>query len=136
MPSDLPKVTAYIQPETAATLDAASKALGQSRSKLVAELLDAAVPVLKAVTDAALVVANVGDMQREALAKLADEVVPMKEQADDLLARFVEAAQKAEAADPRPSNTGVRISGDPEKSAKSRGKSSPRGTGGKTGGKG
>lgn len=110
MPSDLPKVTVYLKPETRAALDAASAALGQSRSKLVAELLDSAVPVLRAVTDAALVVASVGDMQREALAKLADEVAPMKGQADELLAKVIEVAGKTgEAADPRPSNTGVRI---------------------------
>jgi hypothetical protein len=132
MPSELPKVTAYIQPETRAALDAASKALGESRSKLVAELLDAAVPVLRAVTDAANVVANVGDMQREAMAKLADEVAPMKDQAEDLLSQFLEATNKLGSPDPRPSNTGVRISTDPHDS----GKSPSPGTGGKTGGKG
>lgn len=136
MPSELPKVTAYVKSETRAALDAASKALGESRSKLVAELLDAAVPVLRAVTDAANVVASVGDMQREALAKLAgqlaDEAAPLQGQADDLLARFLEAAGGAGGPDPRPSNTGVRIDENPENPRKT----PPRGRGGKTGGKG
>lgn len=136
MPSDLPKVTAYVKPETRAALDAASEALGESRSKLVGELLDAAVPVLRAVTDAAKVVANVGDMQREALAKLAgelaEEAAPLEGQMNELLARFVEASGTGEGADPRPSNTGVRISTDPHDS----GKTASPDTGGKTGGKG
>jgi hypothetical protein len=75
-------------------------------------------------------------MQREALAKLAgqlaDEAAPLQGQADDLLARFLEAAGGAGGPDPRPSNTGVRIDENPENPRKT----PPRGRGGKTGGKG
>jgi ABC-type transporter Mla subunit MlaD len=120
MPSELPKVTVYLKPETRAALDAASAALGQSRSKLVAELLDAAIPVFEAMTDAAKVLANVGDMQREALAGLASNLEPLTGDAEQLLARFVEATTEATAKaggpeveaggpDPRASNRGVRI---------------------------
>lgn len=106
MPSELPRVTAYIQPETRAALDAASEALGQSRSKLVAELLDSAVPILQAVTDAALVVRDHREMQREAMQRAAEEMAELKVSSEDLQARVVDIMARL-GEKPPPTNRGV-----------------------------
>lgn len=106
MPSELPRVTAYIQPETRAALDAASEALGQSRSKLVADLLDSAVPILLAVTDAALVVRDHGDMQRAAMQRAADELSELTGSGEELQARVVEIMARL-GEKPPPTNRGV-----------------------------
>lgn len=96
-----------MQPETRAALDAASKALGQSRSRLVAELLDSAIPVLQAITDAALVVRDYGDMQREAMARAATEMEELTGSGQELQARVLDIMARL-ADRPPTSNTGVR----------------------------
>jgi uncharacterized protein (DUF1778 family) len=110
MPSDLPRLTAYVTPETRAVLDEAAVALGQSRSHLVGELLDSAVPVLRALIDAAGVIRDAGQMQRDALRATADDIASITTQGEslqasvlDLMGRLAQDGQR-----PPPSNTGVR----------------------------
>jgi predicted DNA-binding protein len=109
MPSDLPKVTAYVSADTRDRLDRASRALGQSRSALVGELLEAAMPMLDVLADAAITVRLRGEVQREAFAKAADEMRPLTHQGQDLMQQMIELVTAASGEGPPPSNTGVRI---------------------------
>ena len=107
MPSDLPKVTAYVSREACDVLDAASEALGQSRSRLVSDLLNSALPVLRAVTDAALVVKNANQMQRQALQGAAGDIAAFTSQARGLEGQVIDLLGRV-SGEPPTSNTGVR----------------------------
>lgn len=107
MPSDRPKVTAYITDEASAALSAAADALGQSRSRLVSDLIDSAIPVLQVITDAALVVKSAPERQREAMDDLAQQIAPLSKQSEGLLGELL-AIVGTRPAGPPPSNTGVR----------------------------
>lgn len=109
MPSDRPKVTAYITAEASAALDDAARALGQSRSRLVAELIDAAIPLLRVTADAARVVSGASEMQREALAGLAGRMSPVLEESEGLMTELAAIVGRWPDGPP-PSNTGVRTS--------------------------
>ena len=105
MPSGLPRVTAYVKPETLAALDAACKAVGRSRSSLVGELLDSSLPMMQAITDAALALHAAGQLQREAMAAAADELAAVTARADDLQGTVIDLlgrVAKPPASDPHP----------------------------------
>lgn len=108
MASTLPRVTVYLQPDTHAALSAAADALGQSRSSIAAELLDAAVPMFEAVRDAALVVQRAPRLQRVALSKAAEDLERLKASLDDVQGSVLEMIRKAADAadDPRPVTRG------------------------------
>jgi hypothetical protein len=106
MPTDLPKVTAYIDQASFDALAAASAALGTSRSRLVAELIQAAIPMLMVVTDAALVLKTRNERQREALAQAAEEMRPLGEQTEGLMDELLSIVSRMSEGPP-PSNTGV-----------------------------
>lgn len=108
MPSDLPRVTVYLPPETFDALDAAARAVGQSRSHFVAELVGAAVPVFGVLVDAANALKNAGEMQRAALRKTAEDLEPDVRDAQDALMRMLASVSDVASAKPPTSNTGVR----------------------------
>ncbi len=89
MPSDLPKVTTYLSHESFEALDAAATALGQSRSRLIAELVESSVPMLGVITDAARVLQTAGESQRAAMSKAADDLALVHTNVDALSAEVV-----------------------------------------------
>lgn len=100
-----------MKPETFEVLAAAAEALGQSRSRFVGDLLDSAVPVMQAVADAARVLRDASDRRTQAFQQLAEEMAPLKAEGDELQGQLVDLMGRIvaeSAADPRPSNTGVR----------------------------
>lgn len=89
MASNLPRVTAYITPESRAALDAVSTALGESRSKFVGQLIEAAIPVMWGLVEAAEQLRTYDDRQRAALASIAADLEPMKDEAESLMGRVL-----------------------------------------------
>lgn len=106
MPSTLPKITAYCDQETFDVFTECAAALGTSRSALVVELMQSSVPMLRVLTDSALVVKTRGDVQRSAFEKAAADLAPYAAESEQLLGQVLSIMRDA-GEGPPPSNTGV-----------------------------
>jgi hypothetical protein len=106
MPTDRPKVTVYLDELSYDALSSCAAALGQSRSRLLRELVESAVPVFEVMTDAALTLKLAKGKQREAFSTLADDLASKTVASNALLADVVQLLGRPKEKTP-PSNTGV-----------------------------
>jgi hypothetical protein len=81
MATDKVRISGYVDPALAALIDDTASALGQSRSALVAEMLEYASPVLEVLRDLGQALQAAPERHREALAAFAAAMKPMAEEA-------------------------------------------------------
>jgi hypothetical protein len=77
MATDKVRVQAYLDPELAALVAETAKALGQSSSSLVAEMVENSRPVLEVLRDFATSLSTAPERHREALAVFAAAMRPL-----------------------------------------------------------
>lgn len=97
MATELIRVSAYVPADLADLIDGTAKALGQSRSAFIAELLESARPVFTVLIEASEVLTAAPESHRQALATVAEALRPMVEAGAEFVAE----------SDPLTSNRGV-----------------------------
>lgn len=103
MATDRVRLVTYVDADLAAIVDETAAALGQSRSSMLAEVVQNAGPVLAVIRDMARDLAEAPERHREYLERFAASLRPMADEASQGLAGL-----EALASTPAPSNTGVR----------------------------
>lgn len=83
MATDKVRVQAYLDPELAALVAETAKALDQSTSALVAEMIENARPVLEVLRDFAATLSAAPERHREALAAFAAAMRPLVEESNE-----------------------------------------------------
>lgn len=77
MATDKVRVQTYLDPDLAALVAETAKALGQSSSSLVAEMVENSRPVLEVLRDFAASLASAPDRHKQALAAFAEAMRPL-----------------------------------------------------------
>jgi hypothetical protein len=103
MATDKVRVSGYVDTALAGLIDDTAAALGQTRSSLVAEVLQNAGPVMEVLRDLGLALQEAPERHRLALEQFAAAMRPMTEEA-----RIGLEGLERLATDPPPSNRGVR----------------------------
>lgn len=109
MAHDLRSVQVYLPHEVWDVVAELADLGGESRSALVRDLLVDAVPMMRALIDAARTIEAAGDLRREAFADLADRLEVHKTRAEEVFGGAVAEVRRLRPVDPPPLTGGSEL---------------------------